>query len=105
MSLLSSTRSLPLGRSLNPLDYLPFADKFSALKRTLLAMDELSRFQYAVAASFVLHAIVLFGVTIRPPDLSKLDNVAPALEVVLVNARSTTRPQQADAAGAGMAGG
>ncbi len=97
MSLLSSTRSLPLGRSLNPLDYLPFADKFSALKRTLLAMDELSRFQYAVAASFFLHAIVLFGVTIRPPDLSKLDNVAPALEVVLVNARSTTRPQQADA--------
>ena len=41
-----------------PLDHLPFADKFSAFKRTLLAMDDLSRFQYAVAASFVLHAIV-----------------------------------------------
>ncbi len=60
-------------------------------------MDDLSRFQYAVAASFVLHAIVLFGVTIRAPDLSKLDSAAPALEVVLVNARSKTRPQQADA--------
>jgi protein TonB len=97
MGLISSTRSLPLGGSLIPLDHLPFADKFSALKRSLLAMDDLSRFQYAVAASFVLHAIVLFGVTFRPPDLSKLDSVAPALEVVLVNSRSTTRPLHADA--------
>ena len=97
MGLMSSTRSLPLGRSLNPLDHLPFADKFSSLKRTLLAMDDLSRFQYAVGASIVLHAFVLFGVTFRPLDLSKLDSAAPALEVVLVNSRSSTRPQQADA--------
>lgn len=60
-------------------------------------MDDTSRFQYAVLASLVLHAIVLFGVTIRPPDLSKLDSLAPPLEVVLVNARSTSRPHQADA--------
>src|SRR5450631_2356622 len=97
MSLTSSTRSLPLGKSLIPLDNLPFAAKFSALKRTLLEMDDLARFQYAVAASIVLHAIVLFGVTFRPPDLSKLDSVTPTLEVVLVNSRSTTRPLQADA--------
>ena len=97
MSFVSSTRSLPLGRILNPLDHLPFADKFAAFRRTLSAMDDLSRFQYAVAASFALHAIVLFGVTFRPPDLSKLDNTAPALEVVLVNSRSTTRPLHADA--------
>ena len=97
MSLTSSTRSLPLGRILFPWDPPPFAAQYFALKRTLLAMDDVSRFQYAVVASFVLHAIVLFGVTIRPPDLSKLDSVAPALEVVLVNARSLTRPQQADA--------
>jgi len=97
MSLTSSTRSLPLGRSLIPLDNLPLADKFYALQRKLLAMDDMSRFQYAVLASFVLHAIVLFGVTIRPPDLSKLDSIAPPLEVVLVNAKSASRPQQADA--------
>jgi len=48
-------------------------------------------------ASIVLHAIVLFGITFRPPDLSKHDSVAPTLEVVLVNSRSTTRPVQADA--------
>ncbi len=85
-----------MGRSLIPLD-LPFAAKLATFKRTLLEMDVLSRFQYAVGASLVLHAIVLFGVTFRPPDLSKLDNVAPPLEVVLVNSRSATRPAQADA--------
>ena len=69
---------------------LPFAAKFSSFKRTLLEMDDLSRFQYAVAASVVLHAIVLFGVTFRPHDLSRLDNASPALEVVLVNSRSKT---------------
>ena len=97
MSLQSSTRLLPLGRSLIPLGHLPFAAKFSALKRALLVMDDLSRFQYAVAASVVLHAIILFGVSIRPPDMSKRDSAAPPLEVVLVNSRSSTRPLQADA--------
>ena len=96
MSLTSSTRLLPWGRGLIPLE-LPFAAKFSSFKRTLLEMDDLSRFQYAVAASVVLHAIVLFGVTFRPHDLSRLDNASPALEVVLVNSRSATRPLKADA--------
>ena len=96
MSLTSSTRLLPWGRGLIPLE-LPFAAKFSSFKRTLLEMDDLSRFQYAVAASVVLHAIVLFGVTFRPHDLSRLDNASPALEVVLVNSRSKTRPVRADA--------
>ena len=96
MSLTSSTRLLPWGRGLIPLE-LPFAAQFSAFKRTLLEMDDLSRFQYAVAASVVLHAIVLFGVTFRPHDLTRLDNASPALEVVLVNSRSATRPLKADA--------
>ena len=97
MSLVGSTRSLLLGRSLVPLDNLPLADKFSALQRKLLEMDDMSRFQYAMVASFALHAIVLFGVTIRPPDLSNLDSIAPPLEVVLVNAKSTSRPHRPDA--------
>src|SRR5215212_8624207 len=96
MSLISSSRWMPLGRSWVPVD-LPFADKVSAFKRSLLEMDDLSRFQYAVGASLLVHAVVLFGVTFRPPDLSKLDSVAPALEVVLVNSRSTTKPLKADA--------
>ena len=60
-------------------------------------MDDMSRFQYAVLASLVLHAAVMFGITIRPPDLSRLDFVAPPLEVVLVNAQTANRPLQADA--------
>ncbi|MBI2224765.1 MAG: energy transducer TonB, partial [Betaproteobacteria bacterium] len=76
---------------------LPFAAKFSALQRRLLAMDDMSRFQYAVLASVVLHAAVMFGISIRPPDLSKLNFVAPPLEVVLVNAKTASRPLQADA--------
>ncbi|MDB5808035.1 MAG: TonB family protein [Betaproteobacteria bacterium] len=96
MSLTSSNRLMPYGRSLIPLD-LPFTAQFSAFKRTLLEMDDLSRFQYAVGASLLVHAIVLFGVTFRPPDLSKLDSVAPALEVILVNSRSNTKPLNADA--------
>jgi len=79
------------------LDNLPLADKFSALQRRLLAMDDMSRFQYAVLASLVLHAVVMFGITIRPPDLSRLDFIAPPLEVVLVNAKTASRPSQADA--------
>lgn len=96
MSSRDSTRSLPLGNGLVQLDKLPLADKFSALQRRLLAMDDMSRFQTAVLASLVLHAAVMFGITIRPPDLSKLA-FAPPLEVVLVNAKTESRPLQADA--------
>ena len=96
MSFISSTRLMPMGRSLIPLD-LPLTAKLARLKRGLLEMDAQSRFQYAVGASLVLHAVVLFGITFRPPDLSKLDNIVPALEVVLVNSRSATSPVQADA--------
>jgi protein TonB len=80
-----------------PLDTRPLADRFSALQRKLLAMDDVSRFQYAMLASFIVHAIVLFGIVIRPPDLSKLDSAAPPLEVVLVNAKTASRPRHADA--------
>ena len=60
-------------------------------------MDDMSRFQYAVLVSLVLHAVVMFGITIRPPDLSKLDFIAPPLEVVLVNVQTESRPLKADA--------
>ncbi len=60
-------------------------------------MDDLSRFQYAVLASLVLHAAVVFGISIRPPDLSRLGSIAPPLEVVLVNAKTADPPLQAEA--------
>lgn len=60
-------------------------------------MDDLSRFQYAMLASIVLHAAVLFGISIRPPDASRLNFKSPPLEVVLVNAKTEREPHQADA--------
>ena len=56
----------------------------------------MSRFQYAVARSIVLHAIVLFGVTFGR-RLTRLDNASPALEVVLVNSRRRPGRLRADA--------
>lgn len=53
--------------------------------------------QVAVLVSILIHAIVMFGITFKMPDLSKFNNLAQPLEVVLVNTRSTTRPLKADA--------
>ncbi len=97
MSTRGSTKSLPVVGGLIRLGNLPLAEKFSALQRRLLAMDDLSRFQYAVLASLVLHAAVVFGISIRPPDLSRLGSIAPPLEVVLVNAKTADPPLQAEA--------
>ena len=88
---------MPLGSGLIQLDNLPLAHRIFALQRKLHATGDISRLQYALVASFMLHALVLFGITVRPPDLSKLDRLAPSLEVVLVNAKSASRPLKADA--------
>ena len=96
MSAISLPKNIQLGRSLNPLEHLPLAHRWQALQRKWFALDYETRFQYAVLGSMLLHIFVLFGITIRPPDLSKLANFAPALEIVLVNATSKTRPQHTD---------
>ena len=93
-----STRSLLLGSGLiRPDGLMAVARRFSALQRRLQVMDDMSRFQYAMLASIVVHAVVLFGISIRPPEPSKQGLNAPPLEVVLVNAHSTSRPLEADA--------
>ena len=56
-----------------------------------------SRFGAAGAISILLHAFVVFGLTFTVPQLKELQNMAPPLAVVLVNAKSQTRPQTADA--------
>jgi periplasmic protein TonB len=91
MSLIGSTRFPTAGAN-----RVRVANNFLMLQSRLQFMDDMSRFQYAVLASVVVHAFVLFGISIRPPDMSRFDNIAPPLEVVLVNARSTSRPVQAD---------
>jgi protein TonB len=52
--------------------------------------------QVAVSMSVFLHAIIIFGVSFKLPDLSKLGAQAP-LEVTLVNAKTQARPEKADA--------
>lgn len=95
MSFTWSLRS-PLGRSLvrwdNPLPSL----RSLTLPSGLPGREDL-RFQCAILASLLVHAIVLFGVTIRPPTASKLDQKPVPLEVVLVNATSSTKPVTPDA--------
>ncbi len=53
--------------------------------------------QVAVLVSILIHAVVMFGLTFKMPDLSKFNNLAQPLEVVLVNTKSATRPLKADA--------
>ena len=71
--------------------------RFAALDRRYASLDMSSRMQVAVLVSILIHAIVMFGLTFKMPDLSKFNNLAQPLEVVLVNTKSTTRPLKADA--------
>lgn len=50
----------------------------------------------AVTFSAIFHAVVLFGVTFAMP-VFKPGNLTSPLEVVLVNSKSSTKPQKADA--------
>jgi protein TonB len=77
------------------LDLTPnvFHDWFSDLSQSELQ----TRFQVALLVSFVLHLVVVVGVTIRPPDRYKPDMASTALDVVLVNSRTTAAPEKPDA--------
>src|SRR5512134_1809146 len=52
----------------------------NALDRRMTALGKHGRMQVAVAMSVFLHAIIIFGVSFKLPDLSKLGAQAP-LEV------------------------
>ncbi len=62
-------------------------------------MSALIRQPLAVSFAFSLamHAFLLFGVGIALPDPRKFDNSMQPLEVVLVNSKSKSRPDKADA--------
>lgn len=53
-------------------------------------------FPVALLGSVLLHAFLIFGIAFKLPDMAKLDQMPPPLEVVLVNAKSATRPAHAD---------
>jgi len=53
--------------------------------------------QVALLASVAAHALVIVGVSISPPGVPRLDAPHNVMDVVLVNARSASKPQKADA--------
>lgn len=55
------------------------------------------RISVSALVSLMLHAFVLFGIGFVLPDPRKVADFLQPLEVVLVNAKSKTRPTQADA--------
>lgn len=60
-------------------------------------MDSSTRLGVSMAASTAFHLFVLFGITFTLPHVESLRNIAQPLEVVLVNARTATKPPKADA--------
>ncbi len=56
-----------------------------------------ARFGAAGVLSLLIHAFVIFGLSFVLPDLRGMKNMAPPLEVVLVNTKSQARPEKADA--------
>jgi len=67
-----------------------------ALDRRMTALGKHGRMQVAVTISVLIHLFLVFGLTFKMPDLSKLAAQQP-LEVTLVNAKTQARPQKADA--------
>jgi periplasmic protein TonB len=61
----------------------------------LLQNDD-SRFGVMLTASLLLHMVLILGVKFAAPELKKLKDQMPALEVELVNAKSESRPEKAD---------
>ena len=68
----------------------------AALDRRMTALGKHGRMQVAVVMSLLIHLVLMFGLTFKMPDLSKLAARQP-LEVTLVNAKTQARPQKADA--------
>ncbi|HSC95416.1 MAG TPA: TonB family protein [Burkholderiales bacterium] len=68
----------------------------NALDRRMTALGKHGRMQVAVGLSVFLHAVIIFGVSFKLPDLANLTAQSP-LEVTLVNAKTRARPKTADA--------
>jgi len=61
-----------------------------------LLQDDANRFGVMLTASLLLHLVLILGLRFVAPELKKLQDQMPALDVVLVNAKSQSRPDKAD---------
>lgn len=71
--------------------------RIAGFDRRYAQMTVRARFSAAGGISLLVHAFVIFGLTFTVPDLRHLQNMAPPLDVVLVNAKSQAKPSKADA--------
>ena len=69
----------------------------AAFDRRIAVLGKHARIQVAAVFSLLVHAVLIFGVSFVLPDASKLADQLKPLEVTLVNTKTTTRPQKADA--------
>ena len=58
-------------------------------------LDPSSRLDVAILISFILHTVIVFGITFKLPS-TKFNNKATPLEVVLVNSKSKSEPHEAN---------
>lgn len=65
--------------------------------RRYARMTVRTRLGATAALSLLVHGFVIFGLTFTVPDLRALKDLTPPLEVVLVNAKSQSKPVKADA--------
>lgn len=70
--------------------------RMAAFDRRIAVLGKHARMQVAVAFSVLIHAVILFGVSFKMPDLSQLANLQQPLEVTLVNTKTQARPKKAD---------
>jgi len=63
----------------------------------MLQLTDDNRLGVMVATSVVLHAVIILGLKFSPPDLKKLKDNLPTLDVILVNAKTQSQPTRADA--------
>lgn len=71
--------------------------RFGALENAASAFPVTRRMRTALFVSLVLHLAIIFGVGFQVPQKPRPDKADRSLEVVLVNAKSQTKPIVADA--------
>ena len=71
--------------------------RIAEFDRRFYALTVKTRMQLALLVSIAIHIVVVAGVSFTMPDKNLLSNLQQPLEVVLVNAKSTTKPAEPDA--------
>ncbi len=111
MGLLAAREVVPLARRARHARHAPWSgavarleERVTDLERRIAAFDRRfaglawsTRMQLALLLSVAIHAFIIAGVSFKMPSKNPLSDLNQPLEVVLVNAKSTTKPPKADA--------